>query len=216
MFRFLLRSQQQVQGVSALDSTFNLTDDVHANVIAGLAMEDGETIAAWLPEMEVEFGPAALLQPGFDAKLSPPSRDTSSADYTEQVYDIPDVTVIGPDGKQLLAKYVGFDATTGLCIMRLTGKNLFPAAILKVGRIDVGENVFLLGPEPVLRAQSMLANNLFVRMGAIEGRIQNILPSPSGEVARSTTLRRTSPRDRLRAWRLAPCTARASRRLRRR
>src|SRR5919106_3396155 len=48
MFRALLRSQQQVQGVSALGSTFNLTDDVHANVIAGLAMEDGATIAAWL------------------------------------------------------------------------------------------------------------------------------------------------------------------------
>jgi S1-C subfamily serine protease len=182
MFRFLLRSQQQVQGVAALDSTFSLMEDVHANVIAGLAMEDGETIAAWLPEMEVEFGPAALLEPGSDLKPSP---DSTGAEYKEQAYDIPDVTIIGPDGKQLLAKYVGFDATTGLCIMRLTGKNLFPAATFKVERIDVGENVVLFGPEPV-RAQPMFASNLFVRMGAIEGRIQNVLPAPSGEVARLT------------------------------
>jgi S1-C subfamily serine protease len=189
MFRFLLRSQQQVQGVSALDSTFNLMDDVHANVIAGVAMEDGETIAAWLPEMEVEFGPASLLQPGRDLKLpaSPNALvDTSLDDYKEQAYGIPDVTIIGPDGKQLLAKYIGFDATTGLCIMRLTGRNLFPPAALKVERIDVGENVFLFGPEPVVRAEAMVSNNLYVRMGAIEGRIQNVMAAPSGEVARLT------------------------------
>src|ERR1700752_1479407 len=47
MFRMLLRSQQQVQAVNSLQSGFNLTDDVHTNVIAGLAMDDGETIAAW-------------------------------------------------------------------------------------------------------------------------------------------------------------------------
>src|SRR5688572_31274190 len=58
MFRLLLRSPQQWQAINGLDSTFNLTDDVHTNVIAGLAMEDGETIAAWLPEAEVEFGPS--------------------------------------------------------------------------------------------------------------------------------------------------------------
>lgn len=186
MFRFLLRSQQQVQGVAALDSTFNLMDDVHANVIAGLAMEDGETIAAWLPEMEVEFGPAALLQPGNAFKKSPLSAGTSASDYKDQSYDIPDVTVIGPDGKELVAKYIGFDATTGLCIMRLTGKHLFPPATLNVERVVVGENVILFAPQPVVRAQPMLENNLYVRMGALEGRIENVLPAPSGEVARLT------------------------------
>lgn len=186
MFRFLLRSQQQVQGVAALDSTFNLMDDVHANVIAGLAMEDGETIAAWLPEMEVEFGPAALLQPGNAFKMSPLSAGTSASDYKDQSYDIPDVTVIGPDGKELVAKYIGFDATTGLCIMRLTGKHLFPPATLNVERVVVGENVILFAPQPVVRAQPMLENNLYVRMGALEGRIENVLPAPSGEVARLT------------------------------
>jgi S1-C subfamily serine protease len=190
MFRALLRSQQQVQGVASLDSTFNLMDDVHANVIAGVAMEDGETIAAWLPEMDVEFGPPALLKPDTDLKTSPAPSDTSVSEYKDHFYDVPDVTVIGPDGKQLLAKYVGFDASTGLCIMQLTGKNLFPAATLKVERLQIGEQVFLFGPEPVARAQAMMANNLatnmLVRMGAIEGRIQNVLPSPDGAVARLT------------------------------
>src|ERR1051325_1561491 len=56
MFRLLLRSEQ-VQSIDSLDSAFNLMDDVHTNVSAGLALDDGETIAAWLPEADIEFGP---------------------------------------------------------------------------------------------------------------------------------------------------------------
>src|SRR6476661_21694 len=57
MFRLLMRSEDQVQAIANVDSAFNLLDDVHTNVIAGLAMDDGETIAAWLPEAEAEFEP---------------------------------------------------------------------------------------------------------------------------------------------------------------
>ena len=49
-----------MQAIASLDSAFNLMDDVHTNVIAGLAMDDGETIVAWLPEADVEFGPPAV------------------------------------------------------------------------------------------------------------------------------------------------------------
>ena len=188
MFRLLLRSQQQWQAINGLDSTFNLTDDVHTNVIAGLAMDDGETIAAWLPEAEVEFGPS-MAPPGADVKLPtfPNTPQTAFPDFKDQFFSRPDVTVIGPDGKQLLAKYVGFDATTGLSILRLTNKNVFPpAANSKDDAVDVGDNVLLFGPEPVTRTMfgSTLANNLYVRIGSIEARIQNVQPSPSGEVAR--------------------------------
>src|SRR5262245_24300497 len=62
MFR-LLRRSEQVQSIDALDSAFNLMDDVHTNVIAGLALDDGETIAAWLPEVDVEFGPPVVAFP---------------------------------------------------------------------------------------------------------------------------------------------------------
>src|SRR6185436_19718289 len=63
MFRLLARSQDQVQAISSLDWSFNLMDDVHTNIIAGLALDDGETIAAWLPEAEVEFGPVPPVPP---------------------------------------------------------------------------------------------------------------------------------------------------------
>jgi serine protease Do len=182
MFRLLLRSEQQAQAIAGLNSTFNLLDDVHTSVSAGVTMEDGETIAAWLPEAEVEFGPPAFPQAGLDVK-TPGFPETPLRNFKTN-FDTPDVSVIGPDGKQLLAKYVGFDATTGLSILKLTGKSLFPPATTKNEPLDVGENVVLFGPEPVTRTQAVVGNNLYVRMGAIEGRIQNVLAAPSGEVAR--------------------------------
>jgi S1-C subfamily serine protease len=182
MFRMLLRSQQQVQAVNSLESGFNLTDDVHTNVIAGLAMDDGQTIAAWLPEADIEFAPPGFSQSFEESKFS---------DFKFRLADPPDVSVIGPDGKQLPAKYVGFDATTGLSILRLDEKNSLPPAAVKQEPVGVGENVLLFGPEPVTTTQSLLDNNLYVRIGAIEGRVLKLLPAPTGEVAR---LRVSAPR----------------------
>ena len=182
MFRSLLRSQQQVQAVNSLQSGFNLTDDVHTNVIAGLAMDDGETIAAWLPEANLEFAP-----PGFPASFG----ESQFPDFKFRLSEPPDVSVIGPDGKPMPAKYVGFDATTGLSILRLDEKNLVPAIVVKDEPVTVGENVVLFGPEPVTNTQSLADNNLYVRIGSIEGQIQKLLPAPTGEVAR---LRVSAPR----------------------
>jgi S1-C subfamily serine protease len=162
MFRMLLRSEQQVQSVAALDSAFKLMDDVHTNVIAGLAMDDGETIAAWLPEAEVEFGPPDMM----------PAAPR------------PDITVIGPEGKRLAAQYVGLDAVTGLSILRLANKNAVQVNAIKDEPLNTGETVLLFSPEPVIRARAMLRGGLYARMSAIEGRIRDVVPAPSGGVAR--------------------------------
>jgi len=176
MFRLLLRSEQKAQAIASLDSTFNLLDDVHTNVIAGVAMDDGQTIAAWLPEANLEFAP----------QLPSSFADQRSWETPEFKYRFgapPDVSVIGPDGRQLPAKYVGFDANTGLSILRLNEKNLFPPATMRDERLDSGESVVLFGPEPVSN-QPPVSNNLYVRMAASEGRVENVLSAPSGEVAR--------------------------------
>ena len=156
MFRMLLRSQDPVWSVEALDSTFKLMDDVHTNVIAGLTMDDG-TVAAWLPEADVEFGP-------------PTAR--------------PDISVIGPGGRRLEAKYIGFDGVTGLSILKLTQKGALPPAVIKDERVNTGETVLLYGPEPATKPRAVFSNNLYVRMGAIEAQIQEVLNAPSGDVAR--------------------------------
>jgi S1-C subfamily serine protease len=185
MFRLLLRSQQQLQSVAAIESTFNLKDDVHTNVIAGLALDDGETIAAWLPEAEVEFGSSDLVPP---APTRAPKMPRPPVQAFPRIggsfFDDPDVTVIGADGKKLRAKYIGLDAVTGLSILQLENKNAIAAAIIKNEPVNAGEVVLLFGPEPVPNSRSMLRGSLYARMGAIEGRIQNVMPAPSGEIAR--------------------------------
>src|SRR5688572_32950863 len=72
MFRLLMRSQQQASAVASLDSAFTLKDDVHTNVIAGVAMDDGQTIAAWLPEADVELGFADFPAVTPDVSSVPP------------------------------------------------------------------------------------------------------------------------------------------------
>ena len=184
MFRLLARSEEQVQAIAGLDATFNLMDDVHTNVIAGLALDDGETIAAWLPEADVEFGSFGT-EPFPPGPPQPPRALAGSFPRIgSALLDEPDISVIGPDGKRLAAQYVGLDAVTGLSILKLTGKKALPASAIKDEPVNTGETVLVFGPEPATKARALLDSNFYVRMGAIEGRIQNVLTAPSGEVAK--------------------------------
>ena len=187
MFRLLLRSEQQVQSVASLDLAFNLMDDVHTNVIAGLAMDDGETIAAWLPEAEVEFGPSDMVAPVATAAPRAPRLPRAVPAPRVGFFDGPDITVIGPEGKRLAAKYVGLDAVTGLSILRLVNKNAVPPGVIaaiKDEPLNTGETVLLFSPEPVTKARAMMRSSLYARMSAIEGRIRDVMPAPSGDIAR--------------------------------
>jgi S1-C subfamily serine protease len=183
MFRLLLRSEQQVQAIENVDSAFSLMDDVHTNVIAGLAMDDGETIAAWLPEAEVElnapFPPFESVAPA-PREPKPPRNPVAAFPRMRSFFE-PDITVIGPEGKRLTAKYIGFDAVTGLSILRLTQKNAVPASEIKAEPVNAGEAVLLYSPEPVSRGAG-----LYARIAALEGRIENVVAAPSGGIARLT------------------------------
>jgi S1-C subfamily serine protease len=180
MFRLLRRSEQQVQSVASLDLAFNLMDDVHTNVIAGLALDDGETIAAWLPEAEVEFGPWDMVASVAPRSPKPPRAPAPRVGF----FSGPDITVIGPEGKRLAAKYVGLDAVTGLSILRLVNKTAVPAGAIKDDPLNTGETVMLFSPEPVTRTRAMLRASVYARMSAMEGRIRDVMPAPSGGVAR--------------------------------
>jgi len=185
MFRLLLRSEQQVQAIENVDSAFNLLDDVHTNVIAGLAMDDGETIAAWLPEAEAELD--APLPPTTPAPRSPkPPRAPVAAAFPrlQNGFFQPDITVIGPEGKRLPARYIGFDAVTGLSILRLEHKNSVTDGVIKDEPVNAGEKVLLFSPEPVSPGRAMVGAGLYARMGALEGRVQDVTAAPSGGVAR--------------------------------
>lgn len=184
MFRLLARSQEQVQAISSLDWSFSLMDDVHTNVIAGLALDDGETIAAWLPEAEVEFGPVPVPAPAASERPLPPKRPVAAfSTMSNSFFGAPDITVIGSDGRRLPAKYIGFDAVTGLSILRITKNNAVAASAFKDDTVNTGEAVLLYRPEPVQGTRPMVRPRLYARMAAVEGRVQTIVPAPSGGIA---------------------------------
>ena len=184
MFRLLLRSQEHLQTIEKLDSAFNLNDDVHTNVIAGLAMDDGETIAAWLPEADVEFGPSVVPALPTSPKMKGGRKALDAFPSSASLFVSPDITVIGPGGRRVAATYVGLDAVTGLSILKLKNKNVIPAVAISTEPVEAGEVVLLFGPEPVTKMRPIFATSLYVRMGAIEGRIEQVLTAPSGDIAR--------------------------------
>jgi hypothetical protein len=47
VIRLLLRGNEQLGAIANLDEAFQMAGEVHTNVIAGLALSDGQTIAAW-------------------------------------------------------------------------------------------------------------------------------------------------------------------------
>lgn len=193
MFRLLLRSEQQL-GIANFDEAFNLTDDVHTNIIAGLAMEDGRTIAAWLPDADVEFGPSLFspIAPRPPAAPEAPSpQSTQPAQKARQLeapgfpfrggmFGSPDLTVIGPDGRRLAAEYIGLDGATGLSILRLSDSNLSVNSTTSDQILDEGENVRLFNPEPAASMRPNSAGSLYVRMGTTLGTILSIKRAPAG------------------------------------
>lgn len=184
MFRLLLRSEEQVQAIAGFDSAFNLMDDVHTNVIAGLTLDDGETIAAWLPEADVEFGPPMPPAPvvPLPPNVGPQRPPVQAFPKVGSFFDDPDITVIGTDGKRLAARFIGLDAVTGLSILRLESK--VQSNAIKVQSVKPGETILLFSPEPATRERAMLSKSFYVRRGAVEARIQNVQTAPSGDIAR--------------------------------
>ena len=201
MFRLLLRAEEQVQAIAGLNDAFKFTDDVHTNVIAGLAMDDGQTIVAWLPEAEVELGPMmpfppprvpfapmatpTLPRPNAATPRAAPSIMAGRSSTNDNPLETPDLTVIGPDGKQMVARFVGLDGVTGLSILKLADKNLISTTVAKGDDgINVGQDVRLFGPEPVAQTGVAASSNLFVRIGETQGTIFTVTRTPAGGITR--------------------------------
>jgi serine protease Do len=180
MVRLLLRNQQEMEAIANLDNAFTLMEDVHTNVIAGLALEDGQTVAAWLPEAEVEFPNITR----FSFPKTPRASTTTPSVFNKGFFGSPDLTVIDSDGRKMPAEFVGLDGSTGLSILKVSGRAVVSTPVIADDPIKLGEDVRLLGPEPVTTLRKIGPNSLYVRMGEASGTISNVTQAPSGEVAR--------------------------------
>ncbi|HET9787327.1 MAG TPA: PDZ domain-containing protein [Pyrinomonadaceae bacterium] len=195
MFRLLVRSNDELRAITKVDDAFKFTDEVHTNVIAGLALEDGKTIVARLPDAQAELGPppgpfaplapAAPPPPGVDQKpraMLPSSAPMLSG--SPSYYEQPDLTVIARDGKRVNARYIGLDGVTGLSVLKLSDNGLWRSLDANENGVSVGQHLRLFGPEPVRKGEVSNEGLIYARMGETDGMVVELTRSPSGVLAR--------------------------------
>ncbi len=202
VFRLLI-SQEQVEAIAQLDQAFKLSGEVHTNVIAGLALDDGHTIAAWLPEAEAEmpppavhFAPRAPLPPKPSSTTGPPAMTPLPGMTPMAIQGLPalaipgnllepaDLRVITRDGKRIKGRYVGLDGLTGLSLIALMNGNLPESLEPKDETINVGQKLRVIGPQPAPRSEAGTKAAMYVRIGETEVMVTDVTRSPSGSVAR--------------------------------
>lgn len=199
VFRLLLRSSDKVGAIAGLDEDFQITGKVHTNVIAGLALDDGMTIAAWLPEAEAEIPPPAI--PSFAPKAPVPPGKTpaakegaqpppapmpgfSSLPFAKNLLDVPDLKIITRDGQRLAGRYIGLDGLTGLSVITLTTNGSSASVDSKVRPVKVGQHIRLIGPEPAPHSELDPKAAVYVRIGETEATVVEVNHSPSGSIGR--------------------------------
>ena len=199
VFRLLLRSSQQVGAIDNLDEAFQIAGEVHTNVIAGLTLDDGETIAAWLPEAEAEMppppiplAPKAAVAPRTSATEAQPAMAPStpglapmtipnlpSIPMTGNLLGPADLRVITRDGKRLMGRYIGLDGLTGLSIIRLPGSSFPKITDPQDQPISVGQRLRLIGPEPASHWEPNTRASMYVRIGETPATVASVIRSPS-------------------------------------
>ena len=203
VFRLLIRSQEQVEAIAKLDQAFKIAGEVHTNVIAGLALDDGHTIAAWLPEAEAEmpppdigFAPRAPLPPKPSSTAAPSAKGPPPAMGPMALPGVPainipgnllepaDLRVITRDGKRIMGRYIGLDGLTGLSLITLTNGSLPQTVDAKVESIVVGQLLRVIGPQPAPRSETGAKTAMYVRIGETDAMVIDVSRSPSGGIAR--------------------------------
>ncbi len=197
VIRLLLRGNEQFGALANIDEAFQMGAEVHTNVIAGLALSDGQTIAAWLPEAEAELPPPLPFAPAAPTAPVPPgsSRVKSRAAAPMTVPALPpntfqrsfatvDVKIVTRDGRNLLGRYVGLDGLTGLSVITLSTSNLPKSADAIEDSIQAGQRVRLIGPEPVSQNEPGAKGGIYVRVGETEATVVDVTRSATKTLAR--------------------------------
>ncbi|HEX9543855.1 MAG TPA: PDZ domain-containing protein [Pyrinomonadaceae bacterium] len=197
VIRLLLRGNEQFGALANIDEAFQLAGDVHTNVIAGLALSDGQTIAAWLPEAEAELPPPLPFAPAPPTAPAPPgSTRTKSGPAApmampalppntfQRSFTAVDVKIVTRDGRNLLGHYMGLDGLTGLSVITLSTSNLAKSADAIEDSIQAGQRVRLIGPEPVSQNERGAKAGIYVRVGETEATVLDVTRTATKTLAR--------------------------------
>ena len=186
----LLRRSGEVGAVETIDEALSLTREVHTNIIAGLALDDGETIAVWLPEADVEvdawapFASTTGSAPSLPSIGSPPvAAAPGSIQLSGDLGVTPELMIIGRDGKRRPAQYIGLDGITGLSLLRISDKSLPTFTSTGATTVTIKQRVRLFAPEPVDERAST-NSSVSVRLGETAGTIVSLKHGLDGTISR--------------------------------
>jgi S1-C subfamily serine protease len=204
----LIRNKEELEAIVRLDPAFDLAGEVHTNVIAGLALDDGHTIAAWLPEAEAEMPPPRTLfapRTPWPPRTPKPSAATAPPGWGEEppgegpfpsfpglppvnfpgnLLEPADLRIITRDGLRVSGRYIGLDGLTGLSLITLTNGSAPQLAGSRTEKIVVGQRLRVIGPQPAPRSETGARTSMYIRIGETEAIVVNVTYSPSGGVAR--------------------------------
>src|SRR5205814_4092826 len=146
MLRYLLRQGNEGDQIFTIDPEA-ISNDAHASIIAGWALDDGKTIAARLPQAfaEIEITDIAETRAQAQVRAATPLPFTLARPRLE-----PDLTVITGSGQKFRAHLIGLDGETGLSVLQVIG-NLPPAPLLKANELTTGQGIQIFAPEPLPR-----------------------------------------------------------------
>ena len=205
VLRQLLRYHEELAAIGNFDEAIKISRDVHTNVIAGLALDDGETIAAWLPEAAAEMPPPAVQfaprRPGASgSSVAVPAQpqmpplpamtlpDGPTISFSGNLVDPADLRVITRDGKRLAGRYIGLDGLTGLSVISLPNSGLPRIVEPKSETLVLGQRLRVIGPQPAPHPSPRLEPGtlraMYFRVGQTDATVIALMRSPSGALAR--------------------------------
>jgi S1-C subfamily serine protease len=184
------------QSPMVVGDEFVSTRDMLTSVTAGFVLGDGKSVMARLPQAEAEVEANFLWTPLPPLPAPLPRNATPAAPATPAAatfgYQMPpELQVIQRDGRTRAARYIGFDAGTGLSLIQIEGLNAAPLRDAAEERLVAGQRVRLLAPQQLNATTSgntpvAAPGKVYLAVGEIEGKITELKRSSNGRLAHLT------------------------------
>jgi S1-C subfamily serine protease len=178
--RLLLQQAGGRGALATLNWPFAMTNDAHLDIVAGVALDDGRTIAAWLPQAATEFD--SFPVPG----LPPRTPKIEGFESQAQTAPAPNVSVVFSNGRRVLARYIGLDGATGLSVMQVNLPAVDARASVSQAKFVEGQRVRLFAPQRAGEQANPPPETIYVRIGDTEAKVDEISRLSSGQIERFT------------------------------
>src|SRR6266705_529036 len=179
MLRLFFREQGEKDIVARMTEPLPISD-VHTNIIAGLAFDDGRTIAVWLPQAAAEID-APLM-------FGPPSGHLPEALASSAAFapNSPNLSIVLSDGRRLRVTFVGLDGNTGISVLRANIPSAVPGVSEAADRLVVGQRMRLVAPQLTQAPANVPPGTVYARIGEAKVALDKILRTSAGKVEHLT------------------------------